>query len=30
VMQRNLTRLTVAVAILFVLMSVLLGFRNDL
>jgi preprotein translocase subunit SecG len=30
VMQRNLTRLTVAVAILFVLLSVLLGFRNDL
>ena len=30
VMQRNLTRLTVVIAVLFVLNSVLLGFRNDL
>jgi preprotein translocase subunit SecG len=30
VMQRNLTRLTVLVAILFVLLSILLGFRTDL
>jgi preprotein translocase subunit SecG len=30
VMQRNLTRLTIAIAVLFVLNSVLLGFRNDL
>jgi preprotein translocase subunit SecG len=30
VMQRNLTRLTVTVAILFVILSVLLGFRHDL
>jgi preprotein translocase subunit SecG len=30
VMQRNLTRLTITIAVLFVLNSVLLGFRNDL
>jgi preprotein translocase subunit SecG len=30
VMQRNLTRLTIVIAVLFVLNSVLLGFRNDL
>jgi preprotein translocase subunit SecG len=30
VMQRNLTRLTIAVAILFVLNSILLGFQDDL
>jgi preprotein translocase subunit SecG len=30
VMQRNLTRLTIAMAVLFVLNSVLLGFRHDL
>jgi preprotein translocase subunit SecG len=30
VMQRNLTRLTYVVAILFVLNSILLGFQNDL
>jgi preprotein translocase subunit SecG len=28
VMQRNLTRLTIATAVLFVLLSVLLGFRT--
>jgi preprotein translocase subunit SecG len=30
VMQRNLTRLTIVIAVLFVLNSILLGFRNDL
>ena len=30
VMQRNLTRLTITIAVLFVLNSVLLVFRNDL
>ena len=30
VMQRNLTRLTIAIAVLFVLNSILLGFSNDL
>ncbi len=30
VMQRNLTRLTVAVAVLFVVLSVILGFLPDL
>jgi preprotein translocase subunit SecG len=30
VMQRNLTRLTIVISVLFVLNSILLGFRNDL
>ncbi len=30
VMQRNLTRLTISLSILFVLNSILLGFQNDL
>ncbi len=30
VMQRNLTRLTIVIAVLFVLNSILLGFSDDL
>ncbi len=30
VMQKNLTRLTIVISILFVLNSILLGFRDDL
>lgn len=30
VMQRNLTRLTIVIAVLFVLNSILLGFADDL